>query len=73
MCPLIVDGETTEAVSRWGEGRIRGRDLHNYTVVIYDDTPDLSPEGRKFHARVQRYRDVASRLFREAAPRARTR
>jgi len=31
-------------------------DLHNYTVMIYDDSPDVSPERRKFLARAPRYR-----------------
>lgn len=47
-CPLIVDGKTTEPGFPEGS-RV---DLHNYTVMIYDDSPDLlSPEEGKFLAR----------------------
>lgn len=45
--------------------------MHNYTVVIYDDNPDVSPEGRKFLAPRRRRIAVASRLFRDAASRLR--
>jgi hypothetical protein len=37
-CPLVVDAEAEfQAGRRDGEAK----DLHNYTVVIYDDRPEV--------------------------------
>ena len=38
-------------------------DLHNYTAVIYDDSPDVSPERRKFLARALRISPVFHAYF----------
>lgn len=45
-------------------------DLHNYTVMIYDDSPDLlSPEEQKFLSHGRRDIAMASRLFRKTISR----